>query len=482
MANDEPVDINREGRLATIANFVDGLSGFLGLIIFANVLGASGLGLYYIATSIAVIAARPAGGLGLAVEKHGSANAEELNTFTSTGGFVAVLYAVAVTALAGVAYHILPFHVPLPVFIAALGLFCALCAYSLLNRAYSGIGETGRAVSLDAARGIIQTIFQVLLLWVGLGAVGLLLGTIFATLLAIGYLLNCTPLSLTTPTRDAFHTLWKFAKWSIPTEVSRRLYRNADTVIIGLLLSPTAVGFYEAAIRLLVPARHFAMGIQRPLLVRASQDQSSGSDTQSLLDSVAPYASLLAVPMLAGGIVIGKDLLALLYDPSFVAGYPILVGGALYYVFATHSRVLSGYLHGVNVPQTVTASTVLGSGTRAVATVGFILLFGLPGVALSIVGAELVRFSALSYGLRRITGAVYIPRQVLTQVISATAMAGVVGGFASLAPISTRIHLGALLAIGATVYFGGLVLLDSQVRTTVRKWFNALRTYAPSLS
>lgn len=477
MVSNTAIDMTDEGVRTLVSKFADAFVGFIGLVIFANVLGASGLGIYYLALALATIAARPASGIGVAVEKRGSAMPTELPTYTTTGLVGALIYSIVSAVLIGSIYVSVPLLQDLQISGAIVGstiaLFVVLSTFTVLNRSYSGHGEPGKSVSIDTGRGVLETGLQLGFLWGGFGVTGLLIGSIISTLTACGYLIFRTSISLSLPSRAAFFEIWSFAKWSIPTRTAEDVYRRMDTVIIGVILTPAAVGIYEAAMRLVKPSKYVSYAIQRPLLVRVSQDESDG---KSVLNTVGPYASVLAVPTFAGGLFVGRDLLDILYGTEFASGAPILIGGALYYVLFTHGNVLAEFLHGLDKPQDVTLSILSGSVIRFPALIICISVIGLPGVVVAIILAEIARSSLLWISIYRRYAHLYTPSNVLLQSISATVMCLFVAPLVLYGPISSTTYLSGVILCGGLVYLSFYLMFDTRARTKVQELARSLIT------
>lgn len=465
------VSLSSEGQKVFIGKFIAAFSGIVGIIIYANVLGAAGLGLYYLSHAVATIASKPGDGIGISIEKLNNSSKLNKSIYASAGLIILLLYILFFVILSITLYNnsqILRTNTPNSsiVYLTIL-LFSFICIYMLLGRIYSGLGKPGDSVMVDAAKGIIETVLQILLLWYGLGVEGLISGTIIATGIAIIYLLFFTQVSFSKPKKEAFTHIKNFAKWSIITTTVQDIYIKIDTLLIGFFISPTAVGIYESAMRIIVPARYVSYAIKRPLLVRVSQDRAKNKSVISLLNKVAPYASTLAIPMFIGGIFVSKDLLTVIYGSEFSSGYLILIGGAFYYIIHTHSNVLADYIHGYNKPEYVTRSIVISSIIRITITAILLQIIGLMGIIPGIIIAETIRFGILYYSIDKLCNDKYKPYKIKSQIISSVVMTIVITPLYILTDLSNMIYLSIILIIGCLTYSITLINIDKNIRSYI---------------
>lgn len=475
----ESVNISSEGLKVLIGKFVAAFSGLIGIIVYANILGTSGLGLYYLSHAIATIASMPASGLGIAAEKKGSEEKKNISKYNSISLFVTVAYIIFLSILTIFLYENIRYvRVNTPrdtiVYLTVI-LFFLFSLFRLLSRFYSGFGEPGKSVLVDAYRGIIETTLQIsFLVFYGLDVEGLLIGTAISLLLGIIYLLLLTPTTFSKPDKKSIKDILEFSKWSIPTRTINEIYYRIDSVIIGLLLSPSAVGIYESAMKIVTPSKYVAYAIKRPLLVRVSQDLSNQKSVNHLLDDLVPYASILSIPLIAGGIFVSQDLLSVLYGSEFSEGWLIIVGGAVYFTIHTHSNVLSEFLHGFNSPKPVTKSVFIGSIVRTILSCVFIYLVGLNGILISIIIAEIVRFKLLNISIKRECYRKYIPKKIITQLKSGSIMGIIVLLLSLTGSFSNTIYLGFTISLGGIVYGLLLVYYDSFIKENIRKYVSSI--------
>ncbi|HJV33026.1 MAG TPA: flippase [Patescibacteria group bacterium] len=116
--------------------------------------------------------------------------------------------------------------------------------------------------------------------------------------------------------------------WPIALSITFNLiYLKGDVIILSLTRSQAEVGVYGAAYKILdvltvIPIMF--MGLVLPLLVKARTEGSS-NDWNRIMQKAFDFMALLAMPLVAGAIVVGRDLMTLFAGESFAEAGPLLV-------------------------------------------------------------------------------------------------------------------------------------------------------------
>lgn len=180
-----------------------------------------------------------------------------------------------------------------------------------------------------------------------LGRLGLFLGAWFVAKegLGLGWMLGALVLgNLLTAfwnwllVRKLVDLSWRF-DWSVWKDIAERswpialsitfnlIYLKGDVIILSLTRSQDEVGIYGAAYKILdvltvIPIMF--MGLVLPLLVKARGEGDTGSWNR-IMQKAFDFMAILAMPLVAGAVVVGRDLMTLFAGESFVEAGPLLV-------------------------------------------------------------------------------------------------------------------------------------------------------------
>lgn len=116
--------------------------------------------------------------------------------------------------------------------------------------------------------------------------------------------------------------------WPIALSITFNLvYLKGDVIVLSLTRAQEEVGVYGAAYKILdvltvLPIMF--MGLVLPLLVKAREEGSS-ADWNRILQKSFDFMALMAMPLVAGAAVVGRDLMVLFTTEKFADSGPLLV-------------------------------------------------------------------------------------------------------------------------------------------------------------
>jgi|GEM_PF-310084 len=486
------LDMGQEALTSLVAKLTMAAIGFGGVLIFARELGLERFGGYYFALAVALTLVRVSAGVGKTLKKRVSEVDTAPETFLGLGlGFHAVYFlAVCVgTVVAGAVWEQatgtlvalsvrLNAAVPvLPVFdpptvsplVAAgvLAVFGTTGLFQVLNRFYAGIGYPGRSFWVDALRSVLTLAFQLTFLLVfDLGGVGLLAGLALATLLSAGVVAVDAAVVPRLPGRETLASVWEFARYAVPTAVVTDFYKRVDVFLIGLFAGTGAVGFYEAAIRLVRPADQVAASLSNPLQVKSSGRSSLGRDVREDLSNAFTYTGLFGIPMLFGAAAMPDALMRTFFGLEFEGGGAALVGVAAFFVFHIYQLPLVAAAEGTDRPRVVYRVKRAALVVHLLIAVPAALVYGLLGVIGATLLVEIGMFCTFQLICRDAFGGVVLPRPIASQIAASAVMFGVVAWIETQLPLASWPSVVGLVGLGAIVYFAVLTLVSSHFRLT----------------
>lgn len=192
------------------------------------------------------------------------------------------------------------------------------------------------------------------------------------------------------------------------------LMANSSTYLISLFSTPTDVGYYgaaerlvSAALSLLTPANQVLVGtVARQINSRDSEDRA-----YALIRAGFISLAILGAGMLVGTLLLGDFIVAIILGSAFTGSVPVLRVLSLMFPFSVVDQVITGY---VLIPLRLDRVVIKVSFQNAIATLLLMLFFGNSfggmGVAAArVVGAMLMAVSLL-YALQS--------RQLLKRIFS----------------------------------------------------------------
>ncbi|MEK7102235.1 MAG: oligosaccharide flippase family protein, partial [Patescibacteria group bacterium] len=252
--------------------------------------------------------------------------------------------------------------------------------------------------------------------------------------------------------------------WPIAISIAFNLiYLRADILILSLVRTQSEVGLYGAAYRIMdvttaVPI--IFMGLLLPLL-SAAWTEKNQERFQHLVERGFTIFSIVAIPMLFGGILLATPLMRLIAGREFVASGPIvqilliaLMGGFLGALFGHTIVAINHQRKTIWIYMVTAALTLIGY-------LIFIPSHGVLGAAWMTVFSEVLAGALLWGYVRHVTRAHVSFAPLLKAIIASLVMMLV------LLPLR-ELHVLILIALGALVYGLAIVALRGVPLETVR--------------
>jgi len=283
-----------------------------------------------------------------------------------------------------------------------------------------------------------------------------------------------TPLGMIST--EAALSLWTYAKYSVVAFLDSLAYKWLDVIVIGIFLSPAAVGIYEVAWRVskfvMLPTR----SIEEFMLPQTSNWDTSGR--KEIIESTLPNAlfasAFFIFPTLFGAVIVGDELLSTIFGSEFGAGALVLLVLLFGRLVDATDGVLKTVIAGIDRMDLRARAVVVSLVFNIVLNVLLVPRYGIEGGAVATV---------LSFGVSTVLIGVYLQRE-LSLRLPFTRYAWCV--FASGIMLFT-LHLGslfinyqALWALIPAILIGGMIyilviLLHPPTRGEIRQLFADIR-------
>lgn len=445
--------------------------GFVGLVVFTRLLPKERLDVYFLFFLVVQMASMVSNlGMGQALVRRISEGERESAVFSAALTTVAA----ASVLLAGAFFA---FDEALAAYIGAdvAGLLALATGFWLLADLHLSAIQGEDRVLVSGLLQLLQDVVRVgvgaAFLFAGYGPVGLMYGVVvaFAATSVIGYPL--TSLTVTRPTRRDFRRLFDISRHTMFFGPANFVYFWLDTFMIGLLLPAGNVSAYEVAwqtTRVLILAN---VAINQTVFPKVSRWASQGryGEIERVIPGVVLFSLVFPLPGVVGVVVIGEEVLSVVYRPTYaVAAVPMAILAG-YMAVESLQRISSSVLTGMDRAEVPFRARLTGVALAAVLNVTLIPTFGLVGAAVATFAAKLVD-TALQWRFLAGEIDVDVPRRSLGWQVGSAALMGatVFLGARWLRPSTTPVLL-ALVAGGVLVY-GLTVLFDDEIRGVVGQY------------
>ena len=468
MRDTTSLSVGREALYSLVSKLVMALIGFGGTVVFARLLGPSGLGVYRTALAVAFVATQISGGVGTAIQKRVSEVDTDPQEFFGAG--LVIHLGITVVVLVGLVLLIDPaatYFGSIEVAFGAVAVVATLGLFNVVNRMYAGIGYPARSSWMDTIRSVVTLVFQLLFLWAGMEAFGLLAGLALGTLASVILSMVAAGVRPTVPGRETVDRVYSFARWSVPNGLLTNLYSNSDVMIITAVVGSAATGLYTTALQLVMPAAMLAGSIGDALNVRTSGRSSAGEAVDQDLLNAMSYTGLFAVPMFFGALAMPRAIPRTLFGPEFAAAGAALIGMALFQIGNVYAKPFESAFPGINKPGVVFRVNLLILVVHLPLAAVLGIEYGLIGVVGATVTAEGIRIAVYQILAYREFERIALSRPMAEQFVSAGAMYLMLEAVLTTVGVRNWVVLVTLVGAGAAVYFGTLFAISSHFRVTL---------------
>ncbi|WP_435175817.1 oligosaccharide flippase family protein [Halorussus sp. AFM4] len=459
-----------KGATAKLLMFVVGLAGSTYM---ARTVGPAVYGGFYLVLSLAQFAARFTHGFAGAGQKRlaetDTPNGEILGLTLGAIGLNSAVVAVGAVALAG------PLRdytgvADAPLLVAAL--FVAISTFVPMQFLLAGTGRVGVTNWIDLGRTAVRLPLQLALVAMGLGAAGMAGGLIAATAVWVPVTLYCLGVRPEVPSRATVASVWSHARWNILTNLAGKAYTRFDVFLIGALVTASAVGGYEVALELTVPATILSNVILDGLLARVSNLASLDRDVGPEITRGLAYSSLLAIPVCGLALALARPAVVTVYGSEYASAAGFVAGLGVYRVVQTQREPLNDAAKALDRPDATFRVSLVALAVNVVVGVPLVWYGSAVGAVVATIAAELVRW-ALLHRVLAAEGAevARLPATVQSQFAAGAALVAAVLGLRAAVPaVTTGWHgLAALAATGLVTYGVVLFAVDVEVRGVARR-------------
>jgi O-antigen/teichoic acid export membrane protein len=446
-------EVQRQSIVSFIWQIAFTFIGFLSTIYFAHAVGASVLGAYFLFVAYySIIGLVSDGGLGAAAIKRIS-EGEEPDAYFSAFVVLRSLF-VTIVLLALIAFR--SYFVDLD----ADGLFVWLVAalvvslvYGTVSSGIAGRGKMGIYATGSFIKDISRILVQVVAVFLGFDVAGLAGG--FVCGLIVGAILQFRFFDLRLVRFSGRHikSLSTFSFWIFLTSSGVMMYTYADRILIGYYLSNADVAIYFIALQLAALASFTTIALRSTLWPKVSRWGKIGDFglIEESLSHAFSYSLILAVPVLAGGILLGDKLLYFFYGAKFAQGYTTLVLLLIVQIVNIFQFFFTMYLGALDHQKDAFKATAVAAAANIVLNLVLIPVMGIDGAAIATLVSMVLNAVLARRALSQIMTIRAEHGSLINILIASGLMSLLVGGYRMFVPLSN-----VWLAL-VPVFLGGVV-------------------------
>ena len=468
--------IRRQSLIGLLTTIGSTLLGFLSTVYIAHTAGAEALGAYYLLSAylgFLLLASDP--GLGGAAAQRIAEGNDPAAHFWAYAT-VRSLLALGVT---GALFLARPLLVDLDASGLLLWLALALLASTIAGIIATGVyasGQAGVTQTADLVGVGVRVAVQIGAVALGFGAAGLVGGLVAGTLGTALVNRGFLSFQLARFGRAHLASLAVFARWSFLLSLVVVAAANADTLLLGYLLSDREVALYRIPFQLAALAVLSTMPIRASLAPRIAGWARTGASAEigAALARAWTFALLLAVPTAVGGLLLADRLLYFLYGADFAGAAPALGLLLVAQVVAVGSLLEGMALSAVGRPRGAVVAAGAGAATLVLADLVLIPLGGVTGAAFALLLSTIVGSLLARLLLRQTIRVVFEARSVGVILAGAGLMAVAVLAYRALAPLTSVGLVAGAVVLGAGVYLGVVLGLDASIRAEAGGLLRAL--------
>ncbi len=219
-----------------------------------------------------------------------------------------------------------------------------------LSKSFQGLNRVDYSALVSSISAVGRIVFVIAFVLLGFGVVGALAGYVagFFVAVAIGFIIlywNFYRTYEATQTPEA-GLRKRILEYSVPLTATRGatvLDKQVDTILVGIFLTPAAVGFYTIAKQVsevcITPAQ--ALGFTVSPAYGEQQAGDRGERAARLYEQSLEGVLLLYVPAVVGLVLVAEPMIRYVFGPEYLDAVPVLQIMALYVLANAINRITS---------------------------------------------------------------------------------------------------------------------------------------------
>lgn len=463
--------VQREAITSLIATILITIVGFLSTMYFARTLGEDILGTYYIFLSVCgTLSLFSDAGLGSATIKRISEGNEQGEYLAGSILVRIITYIIIVSIIYTFRYY---FNAVIGLDVINLLVF--IIGLGMVNSLFSGVLVGLDHIRVGALSGLLNSLvrvsLQVVLVFLGWQFFGLIYGYLFGVVssiliflyYSIRYNIRIKPKICNS---KHIRRLFSYSTFTFLNGVGGIIFEYADVMIIGIFLSKGDAGIYGAVWVFSSISLFVSNAIWTTIFPKISRWSTYGKwkEIETSFGMASTYSLILAIPILFGGIVLGRDLLYYAYGPSFADGTLTLTIILFMRLFQVQGNLTLQYLQGIDRPDLVFRIRLFTATLNVVLDWVLIKRYGIEGAAVATLITISIAFILGSHYLKTIINITTKSNTIVAMLLASCIMSIAIYIIKTLFSGDNVIWVLSEVAIGAIIYSIILIGVNKEVR------------------
>jgi len=453
--------------------------GFLSTMYFAHAVGAGVLGAYFLFLAyLSIIGLVIDGGFGEAAIKRISEGEEQDEFFSAYVVLRSIFITMAALALIAFRSHFVDLNNSGTFIWLLLALIVGLFG-GAVSMGIQGCGKIGISSTAGFIGNVSRIIIQVIAIFLGFGVAGLAGGFVVGTLVGYVVQLHFFDLHFVRFGWKHIKSLSKFSLWIFLISGGMIVFSTADTVMIGYYLNDADVGVYRIVLQFTSLAAFTTGALQSTLFPRVSRWGKIGETglIEESLSRAITYSLVLAIPMFAGGVLLGDKLLYYFYGAEFGTGYMTMVVLFLLQIVNIFQGFFTTYLITLEHLKDLFKITVVAIAANIALNAALIPVIGIVGAAIATLVTMLFNTILAMWVLSKIITIKVEYSSLLNILKAAVVMSLLVGGYRILVPMSNVWLALVPVVLGGVVYSILILKFDSKLYDSLKEIMNKMNLY-----
>lgn len=475
-------EIQRQSIVSLIWQITYTGVGFLSTVYFAHTVGADILGAYFLFLAyIKVISLFSEGGLGGAAVKRIS-EGEEQNEYFSASFILRMVFIIFVLLLLVIFREYFVDLNNAGLFIWFLLVLVVSSLYSSIQNAIAGSNKMGIFATTNFIKNLSSVVIQVIAVYLGYEARGLVGGFILGMVVASIIGLRFFDLHFVWFGWKHIKHILSFSGWLFLTSSGIIIYSNTDILMIGYFLNNAEVGIYTVVLQFASFAILVATELRGVLWPKVSYWGKNGKINliEKSLSQAFSYSLMVAIPILAGGVLLGDKLLYFLYGTEFASGYLPFVILLFVQIANIFQYLLTSYLSALDHQKDAFKVTFIAAMGNILLNAALIPIIGLLGAAIATLLTMALNTLMARQALSRMVRVRIEYSKLKNILISTVLMSLIVGLYRLTIPLSTLWLTMIPVILGGITYGLLLLKLDGEINKELKGIANQMNIPWPN--